>query len=145
MKLQKILPKIASSHNSSIQKTPSSPRCKLPNWTLVSGGSICCANQSTINYLEADTHLKLDDVPFSFQFCSAEISVELHFVPTEQQRFKYLLCCCAPIRQQKRKNSSARRRCAALVSMNSTALYQSLFILLGKALVKSSFFKMCLL
>lgn len=70
------------------------------------------------------THLKLDAVPFFFQFCSAEISIELHFVPTQQQRFKYLLCCCAPIRQQKRNNSSACRRCTALASMNSTALYK---------------------
>lgn len=49
-----------------------------------------------------------------------------------------LLC---PVRWQKRNNSSARRRCAALVSVNSTALYQSLFVLLGKALVKSFSFK----
>lgn len=107
----------------------------------VSGGSICCASQWTVNYVGTDTQLKLNAVPFSFQFCSAEISRELHFVPAQQQRCKYLLCCCAPIRRQKGNNSSARRRRAALVSMKSTALYQSLFILLGKALVKFLFFR----
>lgn len=87
------------------------------------------------------THLKLDAVSFFFQFCSAEISIELHFVPAQQQRFKYLLCCCAPIRQQKRNNSSACRGCTALASMNSTALYKFFFMWFGNALIKSLCFR----
>lgn len=53
------------------------------------------------------------------------------------------ICCAAAVChvRQKGNNSSVHRKRAALLSMHSTALYQSLFILLEEALVKSLFFK----